>query len=247
MKIINAEWELRNLGKRTVELTLEKDDLSRSPGEIYDAIKEAETQFQSEYTVVKLKTGKPQIGMELQRNGFWHIETQIHLKAALEDAISAIKKTATLFEKASVQVISSAEDVLCVQNEIRKGIFTTDRIALDPHFGVEIANRRYANWIADEVDRGSILTYIIINDQKVGFSLRRKTQGLLGGVFLQYQKDNYGTDCQIAGWRNLIRQGLETFYTTVSSNNLRMLRLHEAYGYRVKSLSDVFVRHKSLK
>lgn len=243
MKIVNAEWELRNLGKRTVELTLEKADLLLEPRVIYDNIKKTETQLQSEYTVVKVPAGNPQIGMELQQNGFWHIEMQLHLKAALADVISAIKKYDNLFEDASAQVISSEDDITYVQNEIRKGIFTTDRIALDPYFGVEIANQRYANWVEDEINRGSILSYTIINKQKVGFSLRRNNQGLLGGVFTQYQKDNYGAECQIAGWRNLIHQGLETFYTAVSSNNLKILHLHEAFGYRVKSLSDVFVKH----
>ncbi len=247
MKIINAEWELRNLGKRTVELTFEKADLLLEPKVIYDNIQKAERQFQSEYTVVKVTAGNPQIGIELQRNGFWHIETQIHLKAALADVITSIKKYDDLFEDASAQVISSEDDITCVQNEIRKGIFTTDRIALDPYFGIEIANQRYANWVGDEVSRGSILSYIIINGQKVGFSLRRNNQGLLGGVFTQYQKDNYGAEWQIAGWRDLIHQGSETFYTEVSSNNLKILHLHEAFGYRVRSLSDVFVRHKTLK
>ena len=54
MKIVNATWELRNLGKRTIELTLEKSDFLREPKEIYTKIETAEKEYQSEYSHTKI-------------------------------------------------------------------------------------------------------------------------------------------------------------------------------------------------
>lgn len=246
MKTVNATWELRNLGKRTIELTLEKADFLHEPKQIYEDINAKEKEYHSEYTVVKVKSGKPQIGWELQKQGFWHIETQVNLKAAYEDVVSAVKKVEGLFDDISLQVVETSAEVCHIQAEIRRGMFTTDRIALDPYFGVEIANRRYAYWVEDEVKKGSILSYAISKGDKIGFALGRNGHGLLGGIFTQYQKRNMGIESEIAGWREIIREETDFFYTAVSSNNLRVLRLHEAFGYRVKSLFDVFVRHDPL-
>ena len=246
MKTVNATWELRNLGKRTIELTLEKADFLHEPKQIYEDINAKEKEYHSEYTVVKVKSGKPQIGWELHKQGFWHIETQVNLKAAYEDVVSAVKKVEGLFDDISLQVVETSAEVCHIQAEIRRGMFTTDRIALDPYFGVEIANRRYAYWVEDEVKKGSILSYAISKGDKIGFALGRNGHGLLGGIFTQYQKRNMGIESEIAGWREIIREETDFFYTAVSSNNLRVLRLHEAFGYRVKSLFDVFVRHDPL-
>ncbi len=247
MKTVNATWELRNLGKRTIELTLEKADFVRDPKDIYAAIGEAMKKYKSEYTVVKVKPGKPQIAWELQRNGFLHIETQLHLKAERDDMAYEVNKYQHIFgeDEISVQPVVNEKDVRCIQEEIRKGIFTTDRVALDPYFGVEIANRRYANWVGDEVGRGATLTYIIRGREKVGFGLGRNGQGLLGGLFTKYQKDGSGGEYEYAGCSAAIKTDRECFYTTVSSNNPKILRLHEMFGYRVRSLYEVYVRHEA--
>ena len=246
MKVVNATWELRNLGKRTIELTLEKADFLRNPKEIYADNEAAEDEYQSEYTVVKVKTGKPQIGWELQKNGFWHIETQINLKASREDITYAFIKYGELFQDISFQKVETMMDVSYIQDEIRKGIFTTDRIALDPYFGIEISNRRYANWVEDEIKKNSSLFYVISMGEKIGFVVNKTDGlGLLGGLFTGFQKNGMGGELEIAGLRLTLSMKVENIYTSVSSNNLKILQLHELFGYHVKSLIDVYVKHDS--
>ncbi len=160
---------------------------------------------------------------------------------------NAVKQYENIFEELTVQKVESEEDVRYIQDEIRKGIFTTDRIAIDPYFGIEIANRRYANWVGDEVKQDGVLCYLVSNGMKIGFSLSKMDgTGLLGGVFVDSQKEGVGGDFELAGLRTaVLYTDINKFYTSVSSNNLRILRLCEMFGYRVRSLSDIFVRHDS--
>ncbi len=244
MKIVNATWELRNLGKRTLELTLEKSDFRREPEDIYEEIENAEKDYRAEYTVVKVKAGNPQIGWELQKHGFWHIETQIYLKAVREDIEYIANKYETLFEDVSLQRAESKTEIGHIQDEIRKGIFTTDRIAMDPYFGIEIANRRYANWVGDEVKHKGNLYYTISNNEKVGFSLYKiDGTGLLGGVFIGCAKVGPAGDYFLASLQFALHTKTNKFYATVSSNNIKILQLHEMFGYRVQSMAEVYVKH----
>ena len=247
MKIVNAEWELRNLGKRTVELTLEKKDFSRKPKEIYTDIQIIEKEYQSEYTVVKIKTGKPEIGWELQKHGFFHIETQIITRAFGDDIKDAIKKYQPLYPNTKQQEISSMEEISWIQREIEKGIFTTDRIALDPRFGPQIANHRYANWIKDEYVHGGHIAYTSVDGERVAFTLYREKGfarwGLLTGVFLAYACGRYGGHLLFSNSVDMVKNGISVMYGAISANNHDVFSLHEMFGHRLKTLLEVYTRH----
>lgn len=247
MKIVNAEWELRNLGKRTVELTLEKADLLREAKEVYADIEAAEREYQSEYTVVKVKTGKPQIGRELAKNGFWHIETQIITRAFYDDVREAVERYRPFYENVEQVEISSAEELSQIQLQIEKGIFTTDRIALDPVFGIGIANHRYANWVRDEYMKGGHVIYTIVDGKKIAFSVYRQKGnarwGLLTGIFPAYARDNYGGYLLFGSSVSLVENNVSVMHGAISGNNHNVFALHEMFGHRVQMLQEVYTRH----
>lgn len=60
-------------------------------------------------------------------------------------------------------------DLDVLLNEIRDGMFRTDRVCLDPHFSPVQAANRYEGWISDELDRGSQTYKLTYKDSSIGF------------------------------------------------------------------------------
>jgi len=247
MKIVNAVWELKNLGKRTVEITLESKDFACADSKIFLKINETCKQYQAEYVVIKVRTGHPQIGNELCRQGFFHIETQLNLKAVKEDVKIFLERYANFFEDTVLSDIQNLNDLEEVKAEILKGIFTNDRISLDKNFGIQTANIRYANWTEDEFKRGARLSYVVYNNEKIGFSLRRynknSAHSILAGIFVKYKDLNIGGNAFFAGFNQDLQNGINKFYTSVSSNNLPSLRIQQLFGYNVDDIYEVYVKH----
>ena len=247
MKCINATWEERNLGVKTIEISLEKKDASLADREICKQIEDFRDTYQAKYVVVKVDTKYPQISQLLQEDKYLLIESQIELKLNREDAQEKYELYREMFSGIDYRRVES--DQLCnVINEINKGIFTTDRIALDPYFGVNVANKRYALWVQDEVQRGADIFYSCYNGQPIGFFLGKdlgngNIKGILGGLFVGDNTRNYGgiylfstIKCFLDGTGNVDR-------TMVSSNNVPILQLHLMFGRKVTNISNVFIRH----
>lgn len=251
MKIVDAVWEIKNLGKKTLELTLEDSDFTKTPEEIYKMTDELRLQYGAEYTVVKMKGGGDSlfVGNEFVKNGFLKIETQFQIKAVKKDIELAAQRYRNFFKDITVQPATDKSAQEHIFSEIRKGIFFRDRISLDPEFGVEIANNRYANWTETEVQRGSSLYYVIFKGEKIGFFLKRYEKlssfGLLSGLFNDYKNLNMGGHIFFSELYEDTKKGYKFFYGGVSSNNLTAFRLNEMFGYRLENFYEVYVRHNS--
>ena len=247
MKIVDAFWELRNLGKKTLEITFEPEDFNKTPKEIYQLIENLRVEYQAEYLVVKIRAGKPEFGNELCKNDFYHIETQLHLKAMRDDVEFALNKYARFFRNAKLIEVTNSDDLNYIKSEIMKGIFHTDRIALDKNFGVDIANKRYANWVEDEFNRQSKLFFIMLNGNNIGFALRKyekiSAHALLAGLFSEYKNSKMGGTIYSIGLTHDFTEGFKIWHTDVSSNNLNSLRLQQQFGYKIESVSEVYVKH----
>ena len=248
MKVVNADWELKNIGKLTVEITLEKSDLIKIPSDIISAVNEIKKSYKAEYTVLKIPAGSPMVGVEFTKHNFFHIETQLNLKATREDVIFSLDKYEHLFTDTKIEFVTNLKSLKNIQEELMKGIFTKDRISLDPYFNVTLANRRYANWVQNEFERGSQIFYVIVNGQKIGFSLWRYDKSsafvVLSGLFYEYKFSNLGGNIYFVSIKNALQNGAKKFYTSVSSNNWESLRLNESTGFRVNSLHEVYVSHE---
>ena len=53
MKIVNAEWEIRNLGVKTIEISIEKNDTLLSEKDLIATIEKHIRQYEASYVVVK--------------------------------------------------------------------------------------------------------------------------------------------------------------------------------------------------
>ncbi len=247
MKFTDAFWEKRNLGVDTLEVQTEEIDFRRDSFEFEQQILRYQQSKGYGYVVIKLPEGHPELDRYLQQCKWWKVETQIELVANAKNVEFCTARCKDVLENISLEVIREQNQLDFLKHEIEKGIFQTDRIALDPSYGVAIAGKRYANWVQDEFDRGSHISFGCVDGKRVEFALDRYTgrarEGLLGGLLLDTQYEGGAGLLEAFRLRKDLENGIKRFHTYVSSNNLVILRLHESMGYRVKSLQGVYIRH----
>lgn len=247
MKIIDADWEVRNLGCKTVEVAIEKNDREKTLDALCAELAQAIRAHEARYVVVKVDTRYSDISLRLQHEDYDLIEVQAINRLMREAAEQALKRFAPFVEGVGYRA-AAPEDVDMVVREVKKGIFTTDRIALDPQFGIEIANLRYANWILDEVARGTVLYLATYNDAPIGFFINRKkergrVQGLLTGLFTDEAVQGFGSLLDYASYQEMLDHGMRVLEGGVSMNNPRVVQIHQAYGQITTRLLNVFIKH----
>ena len=140
MKIIDAFWEKRNLGVDCKEFTVEDGDSAGDVTGILNA-------NQARYMVVKVPVAGAGVMFALSAAGYTFIECGIHAVHNLKTAEAAA------IEKMSPYIVEYSRmdqaDMEFMYENIRNGVFKTDRVSLDPHFTPEQAANRYVCWIED--------------------------------------------------------------------------------------------------
>ncbi len=234
MKIVDCFWEDKNLGVKTAEISINQTyaiNLSE--------FKELEKQW--DYIVVKCIEPNMETFQQLSCMFYSFIETQITLEKDL--VITHIDNSI------QIELALTTEDIFFVTERINEGLFNTDRIALDPLFGIRIANTRYINWLLDEIKRGAKLLNLKKDGEKVGFILLKEDNQtidvILHGIYKQYQKQHLGSLLAICPtiYVQKFNPNIKHYQTKVSSNNPGILRIMTKYGYMVTDISYVFVKH----
>jgi len=241
MKIIDAHWEKRNLGKSTVEITF-LDNESVNEDYLLSAMSEYE------YVVCKVPVGSVDINCILNKFRFCFIESSFELVCDVEKIIPN-----PLFKRLDkdidyVQIISN-QDLKILQTNIEKGLFKTDRIALDTNFGIECSSKRFYNWILDEIENKSSLWHLKFKDQNIGFfGLKKLAQDgvyypFLGGLYEGFSKSGLGFSILTKATDLIKKYNGTKMITYVSSNNLPILKLHLDLGFSVNNIHNVFIKH----
>ena len=242
MKIIDAVWEKRNLGVSVQEISVDTQD---NLGDLKNAIKELTAQ----YAVIKFPSNKIDFIWAAEENGFRFVETQLVLTGNLKTITPEAERILNRNKYITVKTDNSPEMFEFIASKIREGIFFTDRIALDPYFNSELANKRYANWLLDMKDnKKSNLQIMRKGNDIVAFNLNKLdgsvSHGLIGGIFKDFQKEPLGLYWEAAIIKNLSEiDGIKNWEATVSSNNYSVIKVCEYFGMQVSTISSVFVRH----
>lgn len=125
MKVINAMWEEKNLGLTTTEIICEAGD---SPEELAKTLA-CLTTF---YNVLKIPAGAISLLQTAASHDFIFMETQVMVYRDL------LSFKAEHYLNGPLQQMDygpmGEEDMQELFQELAKGLFTTDRIALDPFF-----------------------------------------------------------------------------------------------------------------
>lgn len=240
MQIIDAYWEQRNLGTTCKEVILE-------PSDSIDALQMfIQDAGNVGYMVLKVPAGGVKFLQFLSGHGFIFIESLNEVTLNL----SGYKMSPKIerFDKNINYRRLPFDELDRLGAEIKKGIFNTDRIALDGHFGVDIAANRYFNWIKDEVAIGNSVYETSCKATPLGFfALKQTKKGVfdifLAGMYLNPANFGFGFSILSKSIEEVKRQGGEFITTHISSNNIRVFRLYLQFGFVLDKISYVMIKH----
>ena len=241
MKIIDAFWEKRNLGVETIEIIVE-------PGDTLIGLHEALHKFSPPYTVVKVPSTSSEFLFELNRQNFFFIETMFQCHHTGGDfGFNPIQQR--IMQRSRNWAMNAAE-VETLLFQIQKGMFGTDRISVDPQFGPEIANKRYAFWIRDEIEKGALVHNVAVDEKNIGFfAIKRAGRDnyflFLAGLYLEYQSTGLGFCTHFSGIQKGLDMGSRRVLLAYSSNNRGAAGLHMGMGHKLDEVFHVFIRHQS--
>lgn len=241
MKIVDCFWEQKNIGKKTVEICIE-------PTDRYDENVLMQCIRDYEYAVIKVPMNMPMFNFGLSRMGFCCIETQLNLSIAFQNFDFSLVKH--LYDDTTYHVVEREVDYQDVISQIEPGMFSTDRISLDPVFGETIGRKRYVNWISNELLCGSSrLIRIYYGKSQVGFMLikidDKNVRLLLNGLYKKFQGMRLGLLTPASPYMYAKRNNLfvEKETTSISSNNIPAAKLYDRLHFQRDSQTYVFVKH----
>lgn len=238
MIIVDTYWEKRNLGVESAKIIIDHNDT-------IEEIEQMVKQLNKEYIEVDIPTGYIQAIRSLEMKGFNFMEMSLALGASIKDII--IPKTVERAIRRLSYELASKQEIGTVLEIINSGkMFLTDKISLNPNFGVFKAGNRYVNWTEQLLDTGS-QAYVIKNREKLlGFEVVQIKDDMavfcLGGSF---PESGAGSGLIMSGtsyafWKD---QGIAEINTSVSSNNLTILKIHEFFGLKIQDMRYIMVKN----
>jgi hypothetical protein len=241
MKITHAEWEKRNLGVSCVEVTMDSDDDLNN-------VDQSLAQIEAEYLVIKIPCSRTDLLFRLQKSGFTVVEV---LSTCSHDGqLDQLTRVQQKIHDSLTCTRASSDDLERIYSELKNGMFTTDRVAVDPKFGIESAGRRYAGWLSDGLRCGSHVYSLTNKNLHVGFFVMEprtphEWHATLGGVFPQHQRSGFGYFINYLEVTTAVAQGAKRIFTSFSSNNPAISAIHFVLGYRLILQQYVLIRHAS--
>lgn len=238
MKVVHATWEQRNLGVDCNEIVIEASDTAETVTKLL--------QHETEYTVVKLPVGRTDLLFKIQEMGYRYIETLTHCYH-LGTSFNLTPIQQRVVDRTRYEPMDAAGHERMF-SEIMNGMFSADRISLDPAFSREQANRRYVYWIKDEFSRGGKAFRVLYDDRELGFfTLRRKNEdtqiAFLSGTYAAFRNSGFGFCCHYSEVVEGIRTGAKRVATSYSSNNRGAAAVHLSMGHVLDEQWYVCVKH----
>ena len=237
MKVIDAVWEKRNLEVSTCVIVIEECDDVEDVIPILEAI-------QTEYFVIKLPSSKIEFLFPLQKIGFLYVEDMVKLVSNLSE-IKLNPVQQRLYDVITTQEMTD-DDIEQLKQEIKKGLFNSDRVFIDPAFSEEQASRRYINWVTDEYRQGTSFIKYVHKDRTIGFFALRELgcgryTSFLGGIYPEYRKGGIGSIVKVPEYVRYLNG--KTVETSVSTNNPAQIRNLISWGYVPEGITHTFIKH----
>ena len=243
MKIINADWEKRNIGVTCKEVILSTSD---SITDLYDIISSFADLY-NHYFVFKIPNCMPQHIQLLTECGYIFAETLFEVSLNVNEA-SVPSQIARIDSLIKYREILNADEFLSISKEIEKGIFSTDRIALNPNFGKTAASTRYNNWLNDEIANATKIYEINYQTSPIGFFALKKLSekeydNFLAGMYLDHNNFGLGFSIITKPIEEVKKRGGDLITTHISSNNLQVMRLYFKFGFLPKDIVYVMTKN----
>lgn len=241
MEIVEAVWEIRNIGLRTFEIEVSEKDS-------WEDLKESIEKLKFDYLVVKIPPSRTDLIFKASDVGLIFVEqvTKAHFSGELPTLDSLQRR---ILNSLSYQEMTQSNKEILFQ-EISNGLFKTDRVALDPLLGMKKSSQRYLGWISDELEAGALIYEVTKTEDLIGFFLIRQinpdtSHAILAGLLDKYQKSGLGFVLNFLEIEISQKMGSSAVYSIFSSNNRGALAIHMSMGYKVDRQHYVYVKHSS--
>lgn len=243
MKTVHAIWERDNLGVEAYELSLSPED---TPEMLMEA-ERAVIEQGAEYIVLRSPVNCQQLLFGIPKLGYTYVETVFHVEIKRRDyhmpeMIARFDRGLTVVQR------TQPEEMERVYALIRAGVFVSDRVSIDPAFGVENGGNRYANWLKTMLGGGGFLYEVLQGEKPIGFFvICRKDADTVDPVLMgMYDEQND------RGMGALLhKKTLDTCFTheckrltsTIVSNNAKVLRVYVNAGATITDTLYTYVKH----
>lgn len=243
MKTIHASWELENIGADTYEITMDAQDAP----ELLEEEERRLTKLGAEYIMVKTPVNCQKLLFGLPKLGYTYVETVFHVMIRRDEY--HMPATITRFDRGlTVALRTDAEDRDRVFDLIRKGVFVSDRVSIDPAFGVAKGGNRYANWLGGMLDRGGYLYEVLKGGSPIGFFvICRKDEDtvdpVLMGLYDEQNDRGMGALLHKKTLDTCFTHGCKRLTSTIVSNNAKVLRVYVNAGATITDTLYTYVKH----
>lgn len=193
-------------------------------------------------------SGKTDILLCAGELGFSVIEVNIKLGHKMKDIL--IPKLFQRYEKDISYHDAGTEEIEEILEIVQQGeMFLTDKIAKDPFFGREKSGQRYRYWCEQVLEKNASVVVCQYRDENIGFEVytrnfeTNRATNIVGGVFPKHTGGGLGF---APLWVELLHQkeaGIKSVVTSVSSNNIPVLKLHESLGYQIQDMTYILIKH----
>lgn len=243
MIVTDCYWEKDVLGCQVAEVSINLTDrltcTDLSPLHDYN------------YIVVKVPMQMVESNIVLSNMGYAMVEVQCKLSKVYNSFDFDDKLIRVLYPDVSFSEISEDVEFYSLLDSITPGMFTTDRISLDPSFGREKGCLRYKHWMEDSFKNNTAsFMSIKYNDKPIGFSMYKSEngviEGILGGIFEKFQSEGLGLLTPTRHFLDAHKKGtpFKKYKTSISSNNVAVWRFYNHFNFKIDQLFYVFVKHQ---
>ena len=243
MKTTHAVWELENIGVDAYEIALDPSDTPEMVAEEEKRIIEAGAQ----YIVVKTPVNCQQLIFGLPKLGYSFVEMVFRVMIR-RDEYHMPEKIARFDRGLSVRQVTEASEQERVYAIIRQGVFHSDRVSIDPAFGVLKGGNRYANWLKAMIGRGGFLYEVMKGDKPIGFFvIVRKDETtvdpVLMGMYDEANDRGMGALLHKKTMDTCFTHDCKRLTSTIVSNNAKVLHVYVNAGATITDTLYTYVKH----
>ena len=243
MKTTHATWEKENLGINAYEIRMTEEDAPKVLAEEEKRLIGAG----AEYIVVKTPVNCKDLLFGLPKLGYAFVETVFHVSIKRKEyhmpaLIARFDRGLTVLERVEP---SDRERVYAL---IRRGIFVSDRVSMDPAFTAEQSGNRYANWLSSMLAGGGKLYEVLQGEKPIGFFVITRVDEttvdpVLMGLYDEENDRGMGALLHKKTLDTCFLWECDKLHSTIVSNNAKVLRVYVNAGATIADTLYTYVKH----
>jgi len=243
MKIVHAEFEKNNLNVDAYEIRPDPEDTVAD----YEREERRLVGLGAQYLVVKTPVNNADWLFGLPKLSYTFVETVFHVSLKASDY--HMPADVARFDRGlTVTECTQAAQREQVYAQVRRGVFKSDRVSIDPAFTPAQSGNRYANWLQQLAESGGKLYEVCADKRAFGFFVitrvdDRTVDPVLMGLYDEERDRGMGTLLHKKTLDTCFTWPCERLASTIVSNNFKVLRVYVNAGAAITDTEYTYVKH----